>query len=104
MSNVLSTAIVATTSVWVYLDATENNIGKIPYVKGMFNMSAGAWAIVTLFLWIIGFPAYLIKRRSLIAAAKTRPVTVKARLFKTGVLGLVGGGLTFLVFVGTAVP
>jgi hypothetical protein len=25
-------------------------------------MSAGAWATVTMFLWIIGFPSYVIKR------------------------------------------
>jgi len=93
-------AIIATTSAWVYVDATLNKIGKIPEAKGMFNMSAGAWAIVTLGLWIVGFPAYLIKRKSLIAKAKTRPVEVKARIAKTGALALVGGLWTFVAFNG----
>ncbi len=90
MLSVTFVAIIAITSVWVYLDATANSIGKIPDAKGMFNMSAGAWAIVTLGIWIIGFPAYLIKRGSLIAAAKTQPVTVKARIVKL-VLSAVAG-------------
>ena len=64
MLNSIIIAVVAVSAVWVYLDATKNKIGKIPDGKGMFNMSAGAWCAVTLGLWIIGFPAYLINRDS----------------------------------------
>ena len=95
MSGVIFVAIIASTSVWVYLDATANNIGKIPGGKGMFNMSAGAWAIVTLLLWIIGFPAYLIKHGSLIENAKANPVTASARFVKAAALGAVGGFWTY---------
>lgn len=76
MIGVVAVAIVVTSAIWVYLDATKNRIGKIPDAGGMFNMSAGAWATVTLLLWIIGFPSYLIKRRSLIERAKSHPVEV----------------------------
>ncbi len=99
MLNAIIVAIIPVTSVWVYFDATANKIGKIPDEKGMFNMSAGAWAIVTLLLWIIGFPAYLIKRGSLIAKAKARPVEVKARIAKTLALAFVGLWV-FVVFTG----
>ena len=63
MLNTLLIAIVAVSAAWVYLDATRHRIGKIPGAKGMLNMSAGAWGAVTLGLWIIGFPAYLVARK-----------------------------------------
>ena len=100
MSSVIFVAIVASTSVWVYLDATANSIGKIPGGKGMFNMSAGFWAIVTLGIWIIGFPAYLIKHDSLIEKAKANPVTVSARVVKAATLGAVGGFWTYGIWSG----
>lgn len=83
-------AVVVGSALWVYVDATNNKIGKVPEAKGMFNMPAGAWSIVTLLLWIVGFPAYLIKRRALIARAKEHPVEVSGRLGKTAVLAVVG--------------
>ena len=83
------TAFIAFSAVWVYFDATKNKIGKIPDEKGIFNMSAGAWAIVTLFLWIIAFPSYLIKRNSLLNKAKEKPVDVTERSGKLTALSLV---------------
>lgn len=74
MINFVFFIVVILSSVWVYYDATQNCIGKIQGAKGMFNMSAGSWCVVTLFLWIIGFPAYLLKRKSLIEQAKENPV------------------------------
>ena len=53
-------------------------------------MSAGAWSVVTMFLWILGFPAYLIKRSSLVDRAKTQPVEVKGRWIKLSILGIIG--------------
>jgi len=88
--NIIVVAIVAISAVWVYLDATKNNIGKIKDAKSMFNMSAGAWGTVTLLLWIISFPAYLIKRAYLIEKAKENPVSVRGRTVKAAVFIVIG--------------
>lgn len=101
MLNAIIIAVVAVSAVWVYLDATKNKIGKIPDGKGMFNMSAGAWGVVTLLLWIIGFPAYLIKRGDLIEKAKENPIEVKGRGGKAAALSIIGG-LWVLMSVGGA--
>jgi hypothetical protein len=90
MINVIIVAVIVCSALWVYLDATKNKIGKIPDLKGTFNMSAGAWAIATMFLWIIGFPAYLIKRSSLIVCAKEHPVEITTRGGKFAALAVVG--------------
>jgi len=102
MLNAIIVAVVAVSAVWVYLDATKNKIGKIPDGKGMFNMSAGAWGVVTLLLWIIGFPAYLIKRGTLIEKAKENPIEISGRNGKTAALSIVGGLWVFMSLVGTA--
>ncbi|WP_432719897.1 hypothetical protein R0381_003600 [Jeongeupia wiesaeckerbachi] len=100
---VLITLVVAVSAVWVYLDATKHKIGKRPGASGLLNLSAGGWAASTLFLWIIGFPAYLIKRKSLIALASDMPVTVSRRGVKTGVLAAIGG-LWVLAALAAEVP
>lgn len=82
--------VIVISAIWVYWDATENKIGKVVGLKSAFNMSAGAWSIVTLLLWIIGFPAYIVKRSSLIETAKTSPVEVKGRIIKLSILAIVG--------------
>src|SRR5947208_8333497 len=89
--NVLIFAIIVISALWVYWDATGHKIGKIPGAGGVLNMSAGAWAVVTLFLWIIGFPIYLMKRSTLIEKAKSQPVEVKGRVVKLVVLAVIGG-------------
>lgn len=76
-------------AVWVYWDATGNRIGKTD-AKGLFNLPAGAWAVCTLLLWIVAFPAYLLKRASLISIANEKPVDVKMRVFKAIVIFLLG--------------
>ena len=91
MLNVIIVSVIVCTAIWVYLDATKNKVGKVEGAGGMFNMSAGAWSIVTLLLWIIGFPAYLIKRGSLIERAKEHPVETIGRGGKTAALGIAGG-------------
>jgi len=100
MVNVIIVAIVVASAIWVYLDATKNKIGKVKGSGGMFNMSAGAWSVVTLFLWVIGFPAYLIKRGSLIEKAKETPVEVTGRTGKIAALGIVGGIWVLLSLAG----
>ncbi len=102
MLDAIIVAVIVATAVWVYLDATKNNIGKISDQKGMFNMSAGAWSIVTLLLWIIGFPAYLIKRGDLIEKAKDNPVEVKGRGGKASALSIIGGFWVLMSFGGAA--
>ena len=102
MIDTLIVAVVAISAFWVYMDATKNNIGKIPNAKGVYNMSAGAWGTVTLLLWIIAFPAYLIKRSNLIEKAKENPATVKGRGGKAAVFGVIGG-LWVFVTLGSAV-
>ena len=105
MFGIAVVVVVAATALWVYLDATKHKIGKITGAGGMFNMSAGAWAVVTLFLWIIAFPAYLINRGSLIAKAKETPIEVSGREGKAVAIGLTGGAwvaaTAFLVMSGT---
>ena len=90
MLNTIIVAVIAASGVWVYVDATGYKIGKVKGTGGLFNMSAGAWGVVTMFLWIVGFPSYLIKRRALIERAKAAPVEVKGRWIKTAILCVVG--------------
>jgi hypothetical protein len=91
MGNTIVVAIIVVSAVWVYMDATGHKIGRVKEAGGLFNMSAGAWSVVTMFLWIVGFPAYLIKRSALIERAETTPVEVGGRWVKVVVLCVVGG-------------
>ena len=101
----LFATIIVICTLWVYLDATGKKIGKIPGAGGMFNMSAGAWAAVTMGLWIIGFPAYLINNRSsLIGAASQHPLEVKYRPLKVTVLGVIGALWVLLTLAGAMAP
>ncbi len=107
MLGIVLVTVISATALWVYLDATRNKIGKIPGTGGAFNMSAGAWGAVTLLLWIVGFPAYLIKRGSLIAQAKDKPIEVTGRGGKATVLGILGGvwvALTVATYISGSLP
>ena len=53
--------IVVGTSIWVVFDAKSIGVKK-GQVKGIFDMGPWGWFFVCLFLWIIGFPAYLAMR------------------------------------------
>ena len=91
MVNVIVIASIVACALWVYWDATGHRIGKIPGAGGAFNMSAGAWSIVTAMLWIVGFPSYLIQRSKLIERAREHPVEVGDRASKMVVLAIAGG-------------
>jgi hypothetical protein len=53
--------VVIVTSIWVFVDA--KTIGaKKGLLQGFFDLGPFGWFVVTLLLWIIGFPAYLAKR------------------------------------------
>ena len=93
MLNAIYVVLKVISLIWVYRDATKNGIGKIPGVRGM---SVGRWAIGTALMWIVVFPAYLIKRNRLIAAAKQFPIEVEDRPFKMFSL-VVAGGVWLLV-------
>ena len=90
MIAMIVSALISLSAAWVYWDATANKIGKVPGAGGMFNLSAGAWSVVTLFLWIIGFPAYVVKRGALIERARSQPVEVRGRWIKFSILLIIG--------------
>jgi len=90
MIAMIAAALIAVSAIWVYWDATANKIGKVPGAGGMFNLSAGAWSVVTLFLWIVAFPAYVVKRNALIERARSQPVEVRGRWVKFSILVIIG--------------
>lgn len=53
--------IVIGTSIWVLFDAKSIGVKK-GQIEGIANMGPWGWFFVCLLLWIIGFPAYLVKR------------------------------------------
>jgi hypothetical protein len=91
-------ALVTGSAVWVFWDATKNKIGKIEGEKTWNNMSAAAWATVTLLLWIVGLPGYLVSRSVLIERAKQSPVEPKARELKLLVLSVFSLAVTGFAF------
>jgi len=59
--------IVIGTSIWVGIDA--KSIGaKKGLIGGLFDIGPVGWFFVTLLIWIIGFPAYLVARGKIIKA------------------------------------
>jgi len=90
-------AIVVATSIWVYMDAIKNKIGKIPNCKSIFNISAGDWAICSLLLWVIVFPAYIINRNSLITIAKEHPIEATKREVTIAIFAIFAIIVLFLV-------
>ena len=58
---------------WVYYDATKNNIGQIGK-RSFLNFNAGGWAACVFIVPPAGFLMYLYKRPKLIEAAKEHPV------------------------------
>lgn len=63
---------VIVSSIWVFLDAKKIGVRK-GQVSGICNMGPGAWFLTNLFLWIIAFPAYLVKRNSYLEINEKRP-------------------------------
>nr|UEJ84718.1 hypothetical protein [SPHINX/BMMF group 1 DNA sequence] len=81
-------------SLWVYIDASGHKIGRTPQ-GGLSNIGAGWWGVLSFLLWIVIFPLYLIKRKKLIALAKTYPIEPKARKFKIIIFVLICALLIF---------
>ena len=53
--------VVVGTSIWVVSDAKAIGVKK-GQVKGFLDLGPWGWFLVCLFLWIVGFPAYLAMR------------------------------------------
>jgi hypothetical protein len=108
MFNAILTAVVAVSALWIYLDATTHQIGKLTKEQGgqgFLNLSAKGWGWCTLLLWIVGLPAYILKRNTLIERAREYPVNVTNRTAPAVTLAVVGA-LEFVIvaslyFVGT---
>ena len=58
---ILMLFVVIGTSIWVLIDAKSIGVKK-GQIKGIADMSPLGWFFVVLGLWIVGFPAYLLKR------------------------------------------
>ncbi|MEI7999020.1 MAG: zinc-ribbon domain-containing protein [Candidatus Omnitrophota bacterium] len=54
-------------SIWVFMDAKKIGVKK-GQITGIANLDPGTWLVVCLFLWVIAFPMYLIKRPEFIKA------------------------------------
>jgi len=83
--------LVAASAVWVYLDASLNKIGKIEGDKSFLNMSPGDLAGATLLLWVVCFPMYLYRRKSLIKQANESPSNPGGHIMF---------GVCFVIFLG----
>ncbi len=62
--------------VWVYVDARSIGVRK-GLMPGSFDMSAEAWALLCLLIWVVGLPLYLSKRGELRRLAREGPATAE---------------------------
>ncbi len=53
--------VVLGTSVWVLVDSMSIGVKK-GRIKGFFDMGPAGWFFSCLLLWLVAFPAYLVKR------------------------------------------
>lgn len=53
--------VVLGTSIWVLFDAKSIGV-KRGQIKGLGNLGPWGWFFSSLFLWIIAFPFYVVKR------------------------------------------
>ncbi len=70
--------VVVVSAIWVYVDARSIGVRK-GLVTGLGDMGPVGWAVSTLFLWIVAFPLYLVKRRQFRIAVATAAPTVGDR-------------------------
>lgn len=74
MMNSFVWSVIIGTSIWVFFDARKIGARK-GLIKGFFDLSPVTWLICCLLVWIVSFPAYLIKRGEIKKAAKGEPNT-----------------------------
>ena len=60
--------VLLSTSFWVFFDAKKIGVRK-GLISGIADMNPAMWLIACIFLWIVAFPIYLIKRSELKKAA-----------------------------------
>ena len=65
----VSLVIVVLSSFWVLIDSIQLGARKGLLGEGLLDMGPAGWFFVCLGMWIIGFPAYLIKRSDIKAAS-----------------------------------
>ena len=65
-------AIVIGTSIWVGVDAAQIGARR-GLTSGLLDMGPLGWFLLTILLWIVGFPAYLLMRDRIKAAAQASP-------------------------------
>jgi hypothetical protein len=99
--------LVVLSSIWVLIDARKIGVrrGLLP---GLGDTGPLAWSMLTLFVWIVGFPLYLIYRgkyKAAVAAQATHAGPVLAAVrpsshlpgwFTLLVLAVVGGAIWYL--------
>jgi len=66
MSTIFAILIIASI-IWVAYDASKIGVKK-GMISGMFNMGIFGWVVACILVWIIFFPAYIIKRGEYIKA------------------------------------
>jgi len=101
MIGIVILVIIASCSIFVYLDASAHGIGDISGHRRDFNMSAMGWAIATLFIWPYAFPGYLRMRRKLIEAAADHPIQENRQSLKASGVTLAAVGF---IVASVAVP
>ena len=88
--------IVIASAIFVYIDAKSIGVHK-GLISGFFDLGVGGWTAVTLLLWIVGFPAYLIKRGDLKqAAAREKGETNVDTVAPAPTAGIASSGLDAL--------
>ena len=61
MQNLISLGVLVS-SIWVGFDAKKLGVRKGSLNGGFFDLGAGGWFIACLLIWIVAFPAYMMKR------------------------------------------
>jgi hypothetical protein len=75
--------VVIATSIGVFVDARRIGVRR-GLISGIADMNPVAWLFACLFLWIIAFPIYLIKRPEFIRAVATPKFGSGGMVFCTG--------------------
>lgn len=73
---------IAATAIWTFFDARALGIRKDKEKKSFFNMNPVSWAFATLFIWIVAFPAYILRRRK-----ETKVGAIGASLMTRAIIG-----------------
>lgn len=70
MVTIVVLVVVVATAIWVYFDAKSLGVTR---GDGALSANPSGWLLVTLVLWIVGFPLYLAMRPEFKRRAASRP-------------------------------